>query len=81
MRCIRFINKAAAVNFFMMYDSNIVLKDGNVETLLQSFNNHCFSALDKVALLKPGKIPSTNSFPWINENIQRKLKCCMTERL
>lgn len=36
----------------MVFDSDVVLRDGNVDTLVQSFNNHFSSVLDKVAPLK-----------------------------
>lgn len=48
MRHIHFINDTAAVNFSMMCESDIILKDGNVEILVLSFNNHCSLVVDKV---------------------------------
>lgn len=82
MRHYRFINKTAAVNFSMVFDSNVVLDDKSVDTVVQSFNNYCSSVLDKVAPLKLRKTPSKNLSHWINETIRSfRRKCYMTEQL
>ena len=81
MRQTRIINEAVTVNFSTVFDSNMALKDGDVDTLVKTFNTHCSSVLDKLAPLKLRKI-SKNPSPWINESIRTlRRKCRKTERL
>lgn len=46
-----------------VFDSNIVFKDGNLDTLVQLFNTHCSQLLEKVAALVRKKDPLHNTIP------------------
>ncbi|KAL0154001.1 hypothetical protein M9458_050663, partial [Cirrhinus mrigala] len=81
IRC-QLSGQVAVENFSTAFDSNSVIISNDIDSSVQSFNDHCTLLLDKVAPFKKRHIPVVNTSPWINDAIHSFRRVCRkTERL
>lgn len=80
--CSRMITQVAVEHFLTAFDPNSVIILNDIDSSVQSFNDHCTLLLDKVAPFRKRYIPVVNTSPWINDAIRSLRRVCRkTKRL